>query len=172
MRVHLLTAYNHQKHLTSFPESGHLEFVAMDVLGPLPRMDIGNQFIVVMADRFSKLPREVTMTRTAASHIASALLDHWNNGLQLVETFFSALCGHIGSKKLKTTAYHPHTNGQTESYNSTISTRLLHYVAEHKADWDMFVQPLMYAYRNRAHRSTTATTFSLMIEGPPTEPTV
>lgn len=58
----------------------------------------------------------------------------------------------MGVKKLKTTTYHPQTNGHTERYNKTIVTRLIHYVVENKSDWDEYVKPLTYDYNLKVHK--------------------
>jgi Integrase zinc binding domain len=41
--------------LTIFPPIRPLEFVAIDVLGPLPTTSRGNKFVLCMTDRFSKM---------------------------------------------------------------------------------------------------------------------
>jgi hypothetical protein len=38
--------------LKLFPAGGPLEFVAMDILGPFPKTDHGNRFLLVISDRF------------------------------------------------------------------------------------------------------------------------
>jgi Integrase zinc binding domain len=47
--------------LKLFPASGPLEYVSMDILGPLPKTDHGNRFLLVITDRFSKLTRMVPL---------------------------------------------------------------------------------------------------------------
>ena len=51
------TLVKNQKDLKLFPAAGPLEFVAMDLLGTLPRTAHGNQHVLVITDRFSKLTR-------------------------------------------------------------------------------------------------------------------
>lgn len=34
-----------------FPESGTLQFLAMDIIGTLPKTDNGNHFVVLITDR-------------------------------------------------------------------------------------------------------------------------
>lgn len=40
--------------LQLFPESCQLEFIEIDIFGPLPHTVNGNQFAIVMTDRYSK----------------------------------------------------------------------------------------------------------------------
>lgn len=165
----------HQRVLKLFPPEGPLVFIAIDILGPLPKEKSGNKFIIVIKDRYSKLTLEVPTSSVTAPAVASTQLDSWiipygipssllsDNGSQLTRKLFAALCDFLGTDLRTTTAYHPQTNGQMERYNKTIIARLRHYVSEHKSDWDKFVQPLTYAYNSKVNRSVGMTTFSLVL---------
>ena len=48
------TLVKNRKDLQLFPVAGPLEFVAMDLLGPLPKTAHGNQHVSVITDRFSQ----------------------------------------------------------------------------------------------------------------------
>jgi transposase InsO family protein len=52
-----------------------------------------------------------------------------NNRPQFTAKFFQAVCSELGIRKICTTAYHPHTNGQVERYNRTILASLRGYVS-------------------------------------------
>ena len=173
------TAAKHQKLLKLFPASGPLEFVAMDLLGPLPKTKRGNTFVLVITDRYSKLTRAIPLKATKATDIAMAFLDTWvyvygapkflltDNGPQFVAKFFETICSMLGVRHFTTTAYHPQTNGQAERFNRTIVQRLRHYVAEHQTDWDLYIQPLTYAYNMQVHRTTGTTPFDLILSRHP-----
>jgi hypothetical protein len=60
-----------------FQADGPLEFVAMDILGPLPKMEHGNCFLLVISDRFSKLTRTVPIRTITALVVAKAFCDAW-----------------------------------------------------------------------------------------------
>ena len=173
------TRYKHQKYLKLFPAAGPLEFVAMDLLGPLPKTKSGHVYVLVITDRFSKLTRAIPLGSTTASSVAKAFLEHWvyvygvpnylltDNGPQFAAKFFDTVCGMLGVKHFFTTAYHPQTNGQAERFNKTILDRIRHYVVEHQADWDKFIQPLAYAYNMQVHRVTNTTPFDLVLSRHP-----
>jgi hypothetical protein len=54
-----------------------LEYVAVDILGPLPKTGHGNRFLLVMTDRFSKLTRTVPLRIITAFTVGKAFCDQW-----------------------------------------------------------------------------------------------
>jgi len=46
--------------------------VCLDLLGPLPKTAMGNRYLLVIVDRFSKLTRVVALPREDAETVASA----------------------------------------------------------------------------------------------------
>ncbi|CAN8077309.1 unnamed protein product [Agarophyton chilense] len=156
-----------------------MEFVAMDILGPLPKSSHGKRFVLVKTDTFTKFTRALPLGKTKATDVATAFLSHWvypygmplylltDNGSQFVPKFFSHVCATLGIKHVTTTAYHPQTNGQVERFNRTLLDRLGHYVLENRLDWDDYVEPLVYAYNTQVHASTRTTPFDLTLTRSP-----
>ena len=70
------TLVRYQKDLKLFPAAGPLDFVAMDLLGPLTKMGHGNRPVLVMNDRFTKLTGSIPLPTTTASVVANAFLDN------------------------------------------------------------------------------------------------
>jgi transposase InsO family protein len=135
--------------LQLFPPSAPMEFIAMDILGPLTQTDKGNLFLLVVPDRFSKLTRAYPLASTTADVVSKTFFDAWvaagygipqvlltENGTQFVSKFFQSFCRILGVKKVFTSAYRPSTNGKTERFNRTIVEFMGAYVSEHQRDWD------------------------------------
>jgi transposase InsO family protein len=167
------------KALRLFPAAGPLDFVAIDLLGPLTRTKAGHQYLLVISDRFSKLVRTIPLRTITTYTVAVAFCHHWvfvygtprillsDNGTQFNSKFFQACCQILGVKQTFTTAYHPQTNGQVERHNRTILSQLRKYIGDHQDDWDLFNGALTYAYNTQVHSSTGHAPFQLILSRPP-----
>lgn len=63
-------------HLKLSQASGPLQFISMDVLGPLPKTTSNNQLVVVITVLYSILTRAISNLKTSATHIASIFYDY------------------------------------------------------------------------------------------------
>jgi RNase H-like domain found in reverse transcriptase/Integrase zinc binding domain/Integrase core domain len=136
------------KFLKLFPPSGPLEFISIDILGPLPKTKSGHQYLVIIPDRFSKLTRALPVQNVTAETVAIAFFNECrsmygiplvllsDNGPQFASRFFQAVCATVGVEQLFTSTYHPQTNGQVERFNRTVLEKLKHYVTSVQDDWD------------------------------------
>jgi hypothetical protein len=128
------------KEITLFPSEQPLDFIVIDILGPLTKTSKGHQYLLVIADRFSKLTRTVPLKTIATFEVASAFCHHWvfvygtprlllsDNGTQFNSKFFQACCQILGIHQKFTTAYHPQCNGQVERFNRTILSQIRKYI--------------------------------------------
>lgn len=66
----------HMRHLKLSPDSGPFEFIALDKLHPLRKTTSGNQFVVIMTDRYSTLTQAVLILKTSTTQIASIFYAH------------------------------------------------------------------------------------------------
>ena len=67
----------HNAKLKTFPPMGPLEFIAIEILGELPRTPRGNRYLLVISDRYSKLTRTVPLKKIPAETVAQAFVSHW-----------------------------------------------------------------------------------------------
>jgi hypothetical protein len=166
-------------YLNPFPASSPLTYVSIDILGPLPKTNHGNRFLLVMTDRFAKLTRTVPLRSTSAYVVSKAFCDHWvstygppchvltDNVPQFASKFFLATFRELGIEKVFSSAYHPQTNGQVERFNMTILNSLRGYVSEHQDDWDEYTSALTFAYNCRIHTFLGLAPFELILSRPP-----
>jgi transposase InsO family protein len=113
--------------LKLFPAAEPVEYVSLEILGPLPKTEHGNRFLLIIIDRFSKLTRTVPLRTISAYVIAKAFCEHWvflydppryaltENGAQFTAKVFLAVCRELGTAKVFTTAYHPQTTGPSST---------------------------------------------------------
>jgi len=67
----------HTNPLKLFPAVKPLEEVAIDLLGPLPKSRNGRLYVLVIADRYSKLCRLVALSSTKSHIVARAFCESW-----------------------------------------------------------------------------------------------
>jgi transposase InsO family protein len=130
-----------------FPPIRPLEFVAIDVLGPLPTKSRGNEFVLCMTDRFSKMSVAVPLPDQTASTVAQTLVDRWialfcipakllsDNWSAFARKFFVTLTQVLGVKQEFTSAYRLTKNEQVERWNAA----LFDYISAlaFKKNWDL-----------------------------------
>ena len=177
-----VTQYRPRRELRLFPATEPLSFVALDLLGVLPKSKTGHDYVLVITDRFTEFMRAIPLKSTTSQTVIDTFLTYGayayglpdrllsENSPQFTARYFQHAMASLNIKHSPTSTYHPQTNGQMERYNSTLIARLRHYVAEHQWNWDAFVQPLTYAYRTQVHRSTICTPMELVCSRRPNGP--
>uniref|UniRef100_A0A8C2FGW1 Integrase catalytic domain-containing protein n=1 Tax=Cyprinus carpio TaxID=7962 RepID=A0A8C2FGW1_CYPCA len=68
----------------------------------------------------------------------------------------------LGIKRVRTTPYHPQTDGLVERFNQTLKMMLRKYVSDTGKDWDKWLPFLLFAYREVPHASTGFSPFELL----------
>jgi len=170
-----LSLRRHTFPLMLFPATEPLTDRSVDIFGPTPATKAGNRFILVITDRFSKQTKCVALRRITAISVALAIIDAWvacygppdrilsDQGPQLISNFLIAVMKVLGTETVRTTAYHPQTNGHVERYNRTMATQLRLYVTDDPRRWDEILPVLTMAYQSQPHRSTGIAPFELVI---------
>jgi len=80
-----------------------------------------------------------------------------------MSNFFIAVMKVRGTETVRTTAYHPQTNGQVERYNRTMATQPRYYVTDDPRRKDELLPVLTMAYNIQPYRSTDIAPFELVI---------
>ncbi len=160
-----------------------LDVIAADFHGPLPVTKDGNRYILVFTDLFTKYVELVATRHCDAATVAKAFVDVVVTGIGIPNRILSdrgkAFIGHffrhikrlLNVKTLRTSGFHPQTNGQPERYNLTMSTGLSMYTNEQQSDWDAYLPLMKMAYNTSVHATIGETPFFMMYHRDPRGPT-
>ena len=151
-----------------------MERVAVDILGPFPRSQQNNRYLLVAMDYFTKWPEVYPLPDQEASTIAQALVEgffcrfglplelHSDQGGNFESTLFAEVCRLLGINKTRTTPAYPQSDGMVERYNKTLADSLSMYVKVHQQDWEDHLPYVLMAYRTAQHEATGASPCRLM----------
>lgn len=145
------------------------QYVASDLIGPLPRSSKGNQFILVYSDYFSKFSLFFPLRKATASKVSELIEQTFlifgvpeflksDNGVQYTSKEFTALLKKYNVKSLKNPLYHPEPNF-TERVNRVFKTMISCYVKENHKKWDQHLYELGCAYRTAKSEVTGMTPY-------------
>ena len=126
-------------------------------MGPLPRSDRGNQYLLVLSDYFI-YPIPIQEAMSIASKIVQdficrfgvPLAIHMDQGHQFKSALFQEMSHLLDIDKTRTTPFHLQSDGLVERMNRTL-------------DWDHYIQFLLWAYRSTTQESTNASPNLLML---------
>ena len=144
-----LAVMKYDKICRSCPDGKHkvsqpMVMWAMDIVGPLPITARGHQYILVMSDLLTKwVEAAPTGTRKrkrgqrGGSTWCSREAAYWSREELWVGTIEKSvrIAGYI--HKIRTSAYHPQTDGQVERFNWTVKAIISSYVNRDHNDWDL-----------------------------------
>ncbi|KAJ9532067.1 hypothetical protein QJQ45_003771 [Haematococcus lacustris] len=148
--------------------------VSMDFVVKLPKSEAGNDSILVVVDRLTKMVHLMAMTeKSGGIQVAKLFFDNVfklhgmprtiisDRDTRFQGEFFKGLMKIMQSKQCMSTAFHPQTDGQTERVNKVMEDMLRHYVGAEFNDWDQFLAPIEFAINNSFHTSIRTTPFWL-----------
>lgn len=137
----------------------------MDIVGPLERTQRGHKYILVVCDYTTRYPEVFPLCKVTATTIPQALFQLFSRvgipqeiitdqGAAFLSKKLKQVYCLLGIKGIRTTPYHPQTDGLVERYNQTLKGMIWKYVAINGKDWDYWLPYLMFAYREVQQAST------------------
>ena len=123
------------------------ERIAMDIVGPLSRSQAGHRYILVVCDYATRFPEAFPLTRIDAPRIADKLIDLFarvgipreiltDRGSNFTSELLTEIYRLLKVHPIRTTPYHPQTDGLVERINKTLKSLLRKIVSETGKDWD------------------------------------
>ncbi len=152
-----------------------LDRLSIDILGPLPRSEQGNRYILVVCDAFTKWAEAFPIPDQAARTCATVLVDHViskfgcpldlhsDQGRNFESEIFKEMCDILQIRKTRTSPHHPQCNGQCERFNRTLLAMIRSFIKGEQEQWDRYLSCLTAAYRATPHESTGLTPNLMML---------
>ena len=152
-----------------------MERVAVDILGPLPKTESGNRYILVAMDYFTKWPEAYPIPNQEAVTVAKVLVEgfftrfgvplelHSDQGRNFESAVFQETCRLMGVHKTRTTPAYPQSDGMVERYNRTLLQHLSKCVSEQQRDWETCLPFALMAYRSAIQEATGVSPCRLML---------
>ena len=149
------------------------ERIAMDIIGPLPRSRAGYRYVLVVCDYGTRYPEAVPLKSVDAEHIAEELVKLFarvgipkeiltDQGTNFTSQLLAELYRLLHVKALRTSPYHPQTDGLVERFNQTLKEMLRKTAQEDGKDWDKLIPYVLFAYREVPQESTGFSPFELL----------
>lgn len=111
------------------------QHIHIDLVGPLNQSN-GYSYLLTIIDRFSRWPDAIPLRNINTDTIVNAIIYHWiskfgvpcevttDQGTQFESLLFRALTQIMGSHKIRTTAYHPQSNGVVERFHRHLKSSI------------------------------------------------
>ena len=153
------------------------ERIAMDIVGPLPKSNRGNRYILVICDYATRYPKAIALRSIAAEDIAEELAVLFSRvgipneiltdqGSNFTSKLLQELYKLLHVRQIRTSPYHPQTDGLVERFNQTLKSMLRKTATDEGKDWDKLLPYLLFAYREVPQDSTGFSPFELLYGRP------
>lgn len=158
-----------------------LEKVFIDYVGPFPRSKLGNKFLLVCVDAFSKFvwlfPLRNATAQLTVNALRTQLFQHIgipatlvsDNGTQFLSHLFKRMCFGHGIRHVTTSPYYPQPS-HAERFNRNLRSALIAFHAEKQTTWDQNLPWIQFAFNTARHESHKAVPFNLIFGFPPNNP--
>ena len=147
--------------------------VSLDIVGPLPITNSGNQYILTMQDLLTKYSVAVPLRDATSLSIANALTNNFicvygapkailtDQGTNFLSALIRILTKKFNIQHFKTTAYRPQSNGSIERSHHVLIEYLKTQVLRER-DWDNHISMAMFSYNTSVHEGTKFPPYELV----------
>jgi hypothetical protein len=149
--------------------------ISMDFIVGLPLTARNKDSIWVIVDRLSKTAHFIVVHTTySVQQYAELYMDHIvhlhgipktiisNRGTQFVARFWEQLHECLGTKLIRSSSYHPQTDGQTERINQILEDMLRASILHFDKSWDKCLSLAEFSYNNSYQASLKMAPFDAL----------
>lgn len=156
--------------------------IAMDIYGPLTKTKQGNQYILSIQDVLTKYLMLIPLPNTKAQTIIPQLINHYiytfsspkniltDQGKNFVGQLMMQFEQNFNIEHIKTTAFHPQSNGSLERAHAVVKDLIRTCTADKRNEWDENLNAICYGYNTSLHETTGYSPFELTFGYPPNTP--
>lgn len=160
------------------------EKVAIDIVGPLPETGKGNKYILTTQDQLTKFCTAYPLPETSSTTIADTIVNKYiymfGSPKELLSDQGSNISGEVMKeiarifkiKQVKTSVYHPQSNGALERSHHVLAEYLKPYINNSQNDWDLFLDAAMFSYNTSYHEAIKISPFELIFGRKPRLPSL
>ena len=136
----------------------HIDHVGMEVPCPLNSRKVVVKKVLVVVDHFSRFVQAFVVPDEQAETTAKCLYDNYfrhygfprrlmsDSAPQLVGTVIQSLCNYLDIHKVRTTAFHPQSNGSVERVHQTLMRMIGKLDSSRHKNWPEHIGSVCYAY--------------------------
>ena len=148
----------------------------MDFITALPTTSQGNDAIMVVVDRLSKMAHFIPISSKATAEDVAKLFMREvvrlhgvpltivsDRDRRFVSQFWERFTQRMQIKRNLSSAFHPQTDGQTERTNQSIERLLRTFIQLDQAQWENLLPALELAHNTSPNASTGLTPFQILI---------
>ncbi|KAJ8045955.1 hypothetical protein HOLleu_09080 [Holothuria leucospilota] len=147
--------------------------VIIDCVGPLPKSRAGHQYILTIMCASTRFPEAIPLRNIKARTVLQALLKFFtlfglpkeiqsDQGSNFMSTVFQQMLYELGIDQIKSSAYHPESQGALERFHQTLKNMLKTYCHDNERDWDEGIPFVMFAARESIQESLGFSPFELV----------
>ena len=156
-----------------FEHSKPFEYVAMDIIGPMPSTSDGYEYILTIIDLNTRWVEAVPLRNQLAKTVADAFFVEWcarygppkklltDKGTNFQSELFTEFCKLLNIQKTRTTGYHPQGNGRCEKANGLLKQYITAIGAKYRREWHKVLPYALYAIRSAINSTTGFSPFEL-----------
>lgn len=147
--------------------------IGLDIVGPLPKSSRGHRYILVLLDYATRYPEAIPLRTATGKAVAKELFllcsrvgipeeILTDQGSCFMSNVMKAFCQLLKVKQIRTSVYHPQTDGLVERFNKTLKQMLRKMIETDGKDWDQLLPYLLFAIREVPQASTGFSPFELL----------